>query len=50
MDEITPMTRDEFIAQNPFGVICKMLEDGSRVPLNEEEYEEWVQGSKGIWQ
>lgn len=43
------MTRDEFIAANPFGTV--KIQVGVEEPrdMTPEEYEQWVDQSKGIW-
>jgi hypothetical protein len=48
--EYQAITKEEFIEQNPFGTISKQNNDGSTILLTQEEYEEWVEFSKGIWE
>lgn len=43
-----PVTKDEFLAANPFGTIYTD-KDGDLRLLTQEEYDEWVEGSRGIW-
>jgi len=45
-----PITREEFIAANPFGSI--KLQVGTEEPrdMTEAEYEEFVENSRGIWE
>ena len=45
-----PITKEEFIEQNPFGTISKQNDDGSTTLLDQEEYDNWVEYSKGIWE
>jgi hypothetical protein len=45
-----PITKEEFIEQNPFGTISKQNDDGSTTLLTQEEYDNWVEYSKGIWE
>jgi hypothetical protein len=49
MEEYTPMTKEEFMEQNPFGVI-QTDNDGTPRPLTQEEYDEFVENSRGIWE
>jgi hypothetical protein len=44
-----PITKKEFIEQNPFGTISKQNFDGSMTLLTQEEYIEWIEFSRGIW-
>jgi hypothetical protein len=43
------ITKEEFIQQNPFGTISKQNTDGSTTLLTQEEYDEFVENSRGIW-
>lgn len=43
-----PVTKEEFLAANPFGTIYTD-KDGDLRLLTQEEYDEWVEGSRGIW-
>ena len=47
MIEYTPITKEEFIEQNPFGTISKQNPDGTTTLLTQEEYDAWVQSRKG---
>jgi hypothetical protein len=49
MNDYTPITKEEFIQQNPFGTISKQNDDGSTTLLTQHEYDDWVEFSKGIW-
>lgn len=49
MNDYTPITKEEFIQQNPFGTISKQNDDGSTALLTQQEYDDWVEFSKGIW-
>lgn len=44
----TPVTKEEFLAANPFGTI-HTDRDGELRLLTQEEYDEWVENSRGIW-
>jgi hypothetical protein len=43
------ITKEEFIQQNKFGTISKQNGDGSTTILTQEEYDEFVENSYGIW-
>lgn len=43
-----PVTKEEFLAANPFGTIYTD-QDGPLRLLTQEEYAEWVERSRGIW-
>jgi hypothetical protein len=45
----TPMTRDEFIAANPFGSIKLQIATEEPRDMTLEEYDTFVENSKGIW-
>jgi hypothetical protein len=47
--EYQPITKEQFIEQNPFGTISKQNPDGSTTLLIQEEYDDWVEFSRGIW-
>jgi hypothetical protein len=49
MNDYTPITKEEFIQQNPFGTISKQNDDGSITLLTQQEYDDWVEFSRGIW-
>lgn len=49
MNNYTPITKEEFIQQNPFGTISKQNDDGSTTLLTQQEYDDWVEFSRGIW-
>ena len=49
MNNYTPITKEEFIQQNPFGTISKQNNDGSTTLLTQQEYDDWVEFSRGIW-
>ena len=49
MKDYTPITKEEFIQQNPFGTISKQNDDGSTTLLTQQEYDDWVEFSRGIW-
>jgi len=49
MNDYTPITKEEFIQQNPFGTISKQNNDGSTTLLTQQEYDDWVEFSRGIW-
>lgn len=49
MNDYTPITKEEFIQQNPFGTISKQNDDGSTTLLTQQEYDDWVEFSRGIW-
>lgn len=44
------ITKQQFIEQNPFGTISKQNPDETITLLTQEEYDEWVESSKGIWE
>lgn len=46
---MSSLSRDEFIALNPFGTIFKLDNTGNKVLLTEQEYEDWVDFSTGVW-
>jgi hypothetical protein len=48
-DEVAKMTREEFIEANPFGTV--KMQTGTEEPreMTPEEYEDWVENSRGIW-
>lgn len=46
---MSSLGRDEFIALNPFGTIFKLDNTGNKVLLTEQEYEDWVDFSTGVW-
>lgn len=43
-----PVTKEQFLADNPFGEILTD-KDGELRPLTQEEYDQWVEDSRGIW-
>lgn len=43
-----PVSKEQFLSDNPFGEVYTD-QDGPRRPLTQEEYDEWVEGSRGIW-
>ena len=47
--EYQPITKEQFIEQNQFGTISKQNADGSTTLLTQEEYDNWVEFSRGIW-
>jgi hypothetical protein len=47
--EYALITKEEFINQNPFGTISKQNPDGSTTLLSQQEYDSWVEFSRGIW-
>lgn len=49
MNDYTLITKEEFIQQNPFGTIFKQNNDGSTTLLTQQEYDDWVEFSRGIW-
>ena len=49
MNDYMPITKEEFIKQNPFGTISKQNDDGSTTLLTQQEYDDWVEFSRGIW-
>ena len=49
MNDYTPITKEEFIQQNPFRTISKQNDDGSTTLLTQQEYDDWVEFSRGIW-
>ena len=49
MNNYTPITKEEFIQQNTFGTISKQNDDGSTTLLTQQEYDDWVEFSRGIW-
>ena len=49
MNDYTPITKEEFIQQNPFGTMSKQNNDGSTTLLTQQEYDDWVEFSRGIW-
>jgi len=49
MNDYTPITKEEFIQQNPFGTISKQNDDSSTTLLTQQEYDDWVEFSRGIW-
>jgi hypothetical protein len=49
MNDYMPITKEEFIQQNPFGTISKQNDDSSTTLLTQQEYDDWVEFSRGIW-
>lgn len=49
IDDCTPITKEVFIGQNPFGTISKLNADGATILLTQEEYDEWVEFTRGVW-
>jgi hypothetical protein len=49
MNDYMPITKEEFIQQNPFGTISKQNDDGSTTLLTQQEYDDWVEFSRGVW-
>lgn len=45
-----PITKEEFLEQNPFGSVFKINTDGTKIALTEEEYADWVEFSQGVWE
>jgi hypothetical protein len=43
------MTREEFIEANPFGTIKIQVATEEPRDMTPEEYEDWVESSRGIW-
>lgn len=50
MIEYKPITKEQFIKENPFGTISKQNPDGTTTLLTQEEYDAWVEFSRGIWE
>ena len=48
--EAPKMTREEFIEANPFGTIKIQIATEEPRDMTLEEYEDWVEQSKGIWE
>ena len=48
--ERTPMTKEEFIAANPFGSIKLQIATEEPRDMTREEYDAWVENSRGIWE
>jgi hypothetical protein len=43
------MTKEEFIAANPFGTVKIQKQTEEPRDMTQEEYDEWVENSRGIW-